>query len=228
METALSEDHINNIVDDGIVRLVALPMPCIEREMADPEIVINQIDREVEPDGEDLAAATHDADIEAENAAQLAVRDASAQLDDELQEDVNLGDDLIPDEVIYTDVLIDEYVTRYETLLARPGITEAQRHTIAASVLSGYADASHRNQDRLIVESDQTGLRLSRLVCSVDVDSIWATFQAHDPFPFRMDEEFQIYPVGPFHMRQVGTSKFRVDPSERGNNNNWSARVRTS
>jgi hypothetical protein len=225
MKTLLTEDTLNTIIQDQVPRLVALPMSTIDQEMADPEIATNQITTvEVEPDEEDLAAAAHDADIEAETAAELAVRDASTQLDDELQDDINLGDDIIPEEVIYTPIPIDEYVTKYETLLAQRGNTQEHRQTIAASILSGYADATRRRQDKLVVEND-TELRLSHFVCSVDVDSVWATFQADDPFPFGMEEEFQIYPVGPFHMRQVGTSKFRVDPSEQGNNNNWSARV---
>jgi hypothetical protein len=227
MRTLLTEDKMNTFIGDEGPSLRALPMATIDQEMTDPEIASAQMARvEVEPDGEDLAAATHDADIEAENAAHLAIREASTQLDDELQDDINLGDDLIPNEVIYEDVSIDDYVTRYETLLAHPENTQEHRQAIAASILSGYADATRQIQDRLIVEND-TQLRLSDLVASVDVDSVWATFQAGDPFPFGMEEEFQIYPVGPFHMRQIGTSKFRIDPAERGNNNNWSARVCT-
>lgn len=226
MHTLLTERKINNVIEDQVSRLVALPMATIEQEMTDPEIAADQTPTraEVEPDEEDLAAATHSADIEAENAAQLAIRDASTQLDDELQSDIDLGGDIVPDEVAYTDILIDDYVTKYETLLAQPGNTQEHKQTIAASILSGYTDATRQIQDRLLVDN-VTDLRLSHFVCSVDVDSVWATFQADDPFPFGMEEEFQIYPVGPFHMRQIGTSKFRVDPSERGNNNNWSARV---
>jgi len=232
METALTETHINNVIINGLHHLAALPMATLEREMADPDIATDQITRgDVEADGDDLAAATHDADVEAENTTQLAIRDASAQLEDELEDNMDLGNDIIPHQVTYVDVTIDDYVARYETLLARPGPgnTQQHKHATAASILSGYVDASRLEQDRLIVQNDpDTELRLSHFVGSVDVDSVWATFQADDPFPFSTTEEFQIYPVGPFHMRQVGTSKFRVDPSEHGNNNNWSARVCTS
>lgn len=163
----------------------------------------------------------------AEEAHEAAINTASSDIEHELAGSMDLDNDWRPpEEVELIPIELSEYVaTHQENLDEASGLEEKQQ--VAAQILTGYLDPTMTQQYQ--INPPVEGQITSRdIAFSLDIDSVMASFQATDSWPFTMEAEVQLYAVGPFERRQIGTSKFRIDPSdEQGVNRlNWASRVR--
>jgi hypothetical protein len=155
------------------------------------------------------------------------VRSASEDIDNELRESVGAdNEEPEPDISIHQErVSLSTYVKHYERKLIRDTLPERLRG-VAAEILSGYTNSTKSTQFHInSFKKDSIGPQDCRY--TVDVDSIMASFQPTDPFPFLQTANVQLYPIGRFDRRIVGTSKFTLCPSdEEGVNNlSWDDRV---
>jgi hypothetical protein len=155
------------------------------------------------------------------------VREASEDIEDELRESVSVDADE-PEPAIsipLEPISLSHYTRFYQGKLTRE-VEPARRRGVAAELLSGYTDSTKTKQYG-IKAFPQGYVTPQDCQYTIDVDSIMASFQPTDPFPFRQTANVQLYPIGRFDRRVVGTSKFTICPSdEQGVNNlSWNDRV---
>jgi hypothetical protein len=183
------------------------------------------------PDEETLENAVHRSIEEAIQHANEAVRDASQDLEDEVSSMVDREGDIdMPDGLELESCDIEEYVSTGLDSLAHHRDQRPTCHTqdAAASVLTGFVDREMRKRVRLTVEEEDRRFDLTTCSFNLDIDSAHCSFSLTDNWPFKSTERVQLWPVGPFSRRQIGTSKFRIDPSGEGTELNWNQRVNIS
>ena len=122
------------------------------------------------------------------------------------------------------DIQLGDYVNFYEQIF--PSSSPAHNYKISRSILTGLkpdaVNISHRIQD-----PPEHQLKAYRDLCfGLDIDSAWASFRAKDGWPFIDSCSVQIYAIGPWTRRAIGSSKFRIDPGD-GTCLDWRIRVRT-
>lgn len=196
-----------------------LGLPSHQEDIADQEDVIEQ-------DG--LEDAVNWAETQATLLQDAAIQRYEADIEDELTESLKLDPDEAMqdlDAIMFEPISPLQYVTQYEDELDRANLS-AYRQSIAGQILTGYTDPS-RNTQHKICSFPEGEVEPADLIYSIDIDSVMATFQATDPWPFRPIHDVQIYPVGPYDRRHIGTSKFRMDPSDIPGSNqlDWERRV---
>jgi hypothetical protein len=179
-----------------------------------------QTEEDAEPTEEQIQEAHIQVEEYAEAATQAAIIAAEEDLEEELQAGLRL-DDTVQDSSETSKILIGllGYVNQYDDEFGRCR-DQRKEESIAAKVLTGYIDST-RETMHAISRPPEDEVSASELVFSVDIDSYWATFQAVDGWPFIGQQEVQVYAVGPFHRRFIGTSKFRIDPSDQMGSKNW-------
>jgi len=189
--------------------------PDIEQQLAGPE------------DQDELEEAERWIAQLAEDAHEAAINTASSDIENELVGSINLDNDRRPlENVDLIPIGLSEYVATHQKNLDEARGPE-ERQQMAAQVLTGYLDPTMTQQYHISPPAE--GQIASRdMAFSLDIDSVMASFQATDSWPFIMEAEVQLYAVGPFDRRQIGTSKFRIDPSDEqgANTPNWAYRVR--
>jgi hypothetical protein len=202
----------------------------MEIEVSDQDIEMgDQIEDtllDAEPTSAQIQDALNQAEQDAEAAAQAAIIAAEEDLEEELQAALRL-DDTVQDssEANKMPIGLLGYVNHQEEAFHRCN-DQREEEAVAAQVLTGYIDSTREAMHAITGPPDRE-VSANELVFSVDIDSYWATFQAVDAWPFREQQEVQIYVVGPFHRRFIGTSKFRIDPSDQMGSNKleWNERV---
>lgn len=240
----IDPDELNNVLNsDDAWGLGALPMPSSHLpatiggtssshllaptgETGAPAGTGSSQGVQIEPSQDELDDVAHWAETEAALAHDRAIRLHEGDIEDELEESLQLDAEVQdPDEVMYEPISLGAYVLSYTEKLRQADLP-ANRQAVAAQILTGFTNASRDTLHK--IGSFQEGEVAPRdLVYSIDIDSEMATFHATDPWPFRPTPDVQIYVVGPYDRRQVGTSKFRIDPSDRQEDNrlDWGLRV---
>jgi hypothetical protein len=231
----ISVKYLNNIEEDngdwksGVLAAVDLEsfLPEVQMEI-DVESDNPEPDErgEINPDPESVEEATFFAERDASDAQTAALQRAASEIEEEYEHSLNLNDEVPnPEEIAIQPIGLNQYVELYEGALQRASSLR-EKQGVAAQILTGYVSESRNAQHQIRSFRGGTLLPLD-LTYSIDIDSVMATFQATDPWPFQPRDDIQIWPVGPFDRRQVGTSKFRIDPSDRPGSEElrWGLRV---
>jgi len=214
----------------GVLPMANLPVQCLEAQAVEIRQMFGanpETQNKLEPeDQEELEEAELWAAQLAAEAGEAAINAASSEIDLELTASLELDNDGgVPDEVDFVEIELLDYIKNSQELLDQAGTVE-EKQTAAAEVLTGYFDSTMKTQYQLLPPGESR-ISAQDMAFSIDIDSVMASFQAIDPWPFELQAEVQLYAVGPFERRQIGTSKFRIDPSDQpGENNlNWGYRV---
>jgi hypothetical protein len=241
MERDIDPFGLNTIIEDtGVVVTGSLPMILLSADTSNAPSQSLSLRRGTEspaidtedipnppllPDAEDLEGALHDAEVEGLEAQNASIERASEEIEDEVQGLLDSDEESISDRIVeLVQFDLPGYVSFYETQLRNANNSPARKETVAACILTGWMDERENKRAHVHI-GDTHQMNIGEAVFSIDVDSIMASFQALDPFPFKNEDTFQMYPVGPFHRRQIGTSKFRIDSAEQGSNMNWQSNV---
>ncbi|PVF90907.1 hypothetical protein CPB86DRAFT_803214 [Serendipita vermifera] len=183
-------------------------------------------DTERPPDDDQLQEVIHQYTVGAIEHADDAAEQALDEIDDEVQQAYGLAE--YPETTSSVDLRdcdIVDYVDDSILCLSNGIQSDDSLQAAAASVLTGYTDSTMRERMNLTVTSEERTCGPEDLTFNVDIDSIHASFLADDPWPFHSSQAIEMWPVGPYHRRQIGTSKFRIDPNYPGNNLDWNARI---
>jgi hypothetical protein len=235
MNSQISPTCLNNIEEDNGNWILGV-LPCVDIQEALPDVQMEidvednnpELDTEMEinPSPETVEEATFFAERDASDAHMAALERTASDIEEELQHSLNLNDELpAPGEISQKPITLTQYTVLYEQGLYRASNLR-EKQGVAAQILTGYVSES-RNSQHYIRSFTEGTILPSDLIYSIDIDSVMASFQATDPWPFLPRDDIQVYVVGPFDKRQIGTSKFRIDPSDqpRSNEQRWEHRV---
>lgn len=161
-----------------------------------------------EPDTEELQEAMNLLETEALDAHEDAIQQASQLSRDEMENNNNAhATEPDADASISEDIDIEDYIAYYQDFQQLP---EDMQDEVARNILTGHKNKAENLFHHItVVSNDDRKVALRDVMFNIDIDSAHGSFTPDNEWIFS-HVDCEIWPIGPFHRRMVGTSKFGI------------------